>query len=221
MNVRERILGKLRASAPKAPLPVPEIEAENGNPIPRSTFVQELSQRLRAMRAEVIETSEEAWPDALAQVVRTKAIRTILFAPQAASTARAVEAQPSGVSAVLFDRPIWEWKNMLFSDIDAGFTEADSALANVGALIMRTGPNEPRTLSLVPPVHIVLIRSSKIFPDMLSAARSQNWVANMPTNLVMVSGPSKTSDIQQTLAFGAHGPKELVVLLIDEEANDE
>lgn len=221
MNARERILGKLRASAPELPIPAPAIYASGNAPIPRSTLVQDLARRLRAMRAEVIETSEGAWPDALAQVVKAKSVRTILFAPQAATTGNAVEALPPGVSAVMFDRPIEDWKDMLFSDIDAGVTEANGALANVGALIMRTGPNEPRTLSLVPPIHIVLIRSSKIFPDMLTAAQSQNWVANMPTNLVMVSGPSKTSDIQQTLAFGAHGPKELVVLLVDEEADDE
>jgi L-lactate dehydrogenase complex protein LldG len=44
----------------------------------------------------------------------------------------------------------------------------------------------------------------------------EGWQQGLPTNALLVSGPSKTADIQQTLAYGAHGPKELVVLLIEE-----
>ncbi|WP_278366532.1 LUD domain-containing protein, partial [Marinobacter salarius] len=43
----------------------------------------------------------------------------------------------------------------------------------------------------------------------------QNWAAGMPTNALLVSGPSKTADIEQTLAYGVHGPKELIVLVIE------
>ena len=43
---------------------------------------------------------------------------------------------------------------------------------------------------------------------------AEHWENNMPTNALLISGPSKTADIQQTLAYGAHGPKELIVLMI-------
>jgi L-lactate dehydrogenase complex protein LldG len=42
---------------------------------------------------------------------------------------------------------------------------------------------------------------------------SERWAEAMPTNALVISGPSKTADIQQTLAYGAHGPRELIVLL--------
>jgi L-lactate dehydrogenase complex protein LldG len=48
---------------------------------------------------------------------------------------------------------------------------------------------------------------------------AQGWAMRMPTNIVVVSGPSKTADIEQTLAFGVHGPKELIVLIIRKPAN--
>ena len=45
--------------------------------------------------------------------------------------------------------------------------------------------------------------------------RHQNWASGMPTNALLVSGPSKTADIEQTLAYGVHGPKELIILVIE------
>jgi hypothetical protein len=48
---------------------------------------------------------------------------------------------------------------------------------------------------------------------------SENWAAGLPTNALLISGPSKTADIQQTLAYGAHGPKELIVLVINAEGD--
>ena len=47
--------------------------------------------------------------------------------------------------------------------------------------------------------------------------QKENWPARMPTNIVLVSGPSKTADIEMTLAFGVHGPKELIVLIVDDD----
>ena len=53
-------------------------------------------------------------------------------------------------------------------------------------------------------------------PDLHAAARAERWSDGMPTNLVLASGPSKTSDIQQTLAFGAHGPRWMWVIIVTE-----
>jgi L-lactate dehydrogenase complex protein LldG len=61
---------------------------------------------------------------------------------------------------------------------------------------------------------LALVRAETIYADMHSAAVGEAWAQAMPTNLIMVSGPSKTADIQQTLAYGAHGPKQLVVVVV-------
>lgn len=79
---------------------------------------------------------------------------------------------------------------------------------------MRPAVDEPRSLSLVPPCHIVLVHENTLYNDLASIMAEQGWQNTMPTNLVLVSGPSKTADIQQTLAYGAHGPRQLFVILI-------
>jgi L-lactate dehydrogenase complex protein LldG len=69
-------------------------------------------------------------------------------------------------------------------------------------------------MSLVPSVHFVLLDEANIHADFHQAMTAEGWTQGMPTNALLISGPSKTADIQQTLAYGAHGPKELVLLLI-------
>ncbi|WP_341678847.1 LUD domain-containing protein [Niveibacterium sp. SC-1] len=220
MNARERILGKLRAHAPSSPVPRPDPGAVHlgEHDAEPTAAIQRFAERLRAQRAEVIETTASDWPTALAQVLQTKGLHTLLADPAAPSTPVLHPALPQEVTLHLFERPLAEYKPTLFHEIDAGFTEADCGLVHPGALVMRTGPAEPRTLSLVPPVHIILLRTERLFPNLLTAMRAQDWPQAMPTNLVMVSGPSKTSDIQQTLAFGAHGPRQLIVLLAHADA---
>jgi L-lactate dehydrogenase complex protein LldG len=73
---------------------------------------------------------------------------------------------------------------------------------------------EPRLLSLVPPVHFVLLDTATIHADLHAAVVAEDWMAGLPANALLISGPSKTADIQQTLAYGAHGPRELIVILM-------
>lgn len=71
-------------------------------------------------------------------------------------------------------------------------------------------------MSLVPPVHFALLKASEIYENFYQVQQKQQWPVNMPTNALLVSGPSKTADIEQILAYGAHGPKDLVVLILED-----
>lgn len=124
------------------------------------------------------------------------------------------------------------WKEALFDHVDAGISFAVAGVADTGSLVLIPGVDEPRTLSLVPPVHIAIVAVSQLYPSLpaamqaalavAQAGQTQSSAANrqtppaMPTNLLLVTGPSKTADIQQVLAYGAHGPKELVIVLVDD-----
>jgi L-lactate dehydrogenase complex protein LldG len=103
--------------------------------------------------------------------------------------------------------------------VDAGFTVARSGIASTGTLIVAPDAGSPRTMSLVPPLHIALVYAHSLHADLHAAMRAEHWQAGMPTNLVMISGPSKTSDIQQTLAYGAHGPRELWVVIVEPQTD--
>jgi L-lactate dehydrogenase complex protein LldG len=106
-------------------------------------------------------------------------------------------------------------KETLFYTIDASLTEAAAAIADTGTLLLLPSIAEPRTMSLVPPVHVALLRTSSLVSNFNDLIVQQQWPDNaLPTNALLISGPSKTADIQQTLAYGAHGPKALIVLLI-------
>jgi len=59
------------------------------------------------------------------------------------------------------------------------------------------------------------VRAGDIADNLSGLIRAQGWAERMPTNVVLVSGPSKTADIEQTLAYGVHGPKELIVLVVE------
>jgi L-lactate dehydrogenase complex protein LldG len=87
-------------------------------------------------------------------------------------------------------------------------------IAETGAIILWPDKKEPRLMSLVPPIHIAVLDADKIFNTFGEAMQEQRWPEKMPTNAVLISGPSKTADIELILAFGVHGPKELIVLIL-------
>jgi L-lactate dehydrogenase complex protein LldG len=94
---------------------------------------------------------------------------------------------------------------------DAGVTGVDAALAETGTIVVSSGPGKSRLVPLLPPVHIALAPTSKLTADLFT------WTAGrggaMPSALTLISGPSKTADIEQTMAIGVHGPKRLIVIL--------
>ena len=90
------------------------------------------------------------------------------------------------------------------------------AIAETGAIILWPTEKEPRLMSLVPPIHIAVVKADKIFNSFCDVIQAENWPQKMPTNVLLISGPSKTADIELVLAFGVHGPKELIVLILED-----
>ena len=109
-----------------------------------------------------------------------------------------------------------DWKDDLFDVCQAGITHCAGAIADTGTLVLLPDGGEPRTISLVPPCHIALLAASTIADNLAGLVNTGRWQQAMPTNLLLVSGPSKTADIQQTLAYGAHGPSRLLVVLVED-----
>jgi L-lactate dehydrogenase complex protein LldG len=99
---------------------------------------------------------------------------------------------------------------------DVGVTGADHALAETGTLVISARPGRPRAVSLAPRLHIALVRQSQ-----LVARRSAVWAGyqpEMPSALLFVTGPSRTSDIENDLSIGVHGPARVLVIVVPEVA---
>ena len=225
LTARERMLGRLRAAAPSAPAAVETIDTaiDSHYQARRAAAPQSPRQQLDAMQAalrashaQVDCVSVDAWPALLAQRLGVHGVRRLLIDSASVEGQALRAALPAGVETLSFDRPLAQWKGELFDSVDAGFTVARSGIAATGTLVIAPDAAAPRTVSLAPPLHICRVYTSTLHADLHAAARAERWADGMPANLVLVSGPSKTSDIQQTLAYGAHGPRWLWVLIIDD-----
>jgi L-lactate dehydrogenase complex protein LldG len=94
---------------------------------------------------------------------------------------------------------------------DLGITEADYLLPETGTLVLHSDRTKPRGVSLLPRVHLAIVR-----PDMLRADMHQVFAeARDHHYLVFITGPSRTADIELTVTLGVHGPKNLYVWMID------
>ena len=94
----------------------------------------------------------------------------------------------------------------------AGVSEALYGLADTGSVVLAASPEEPRARSLLPPVHVSLLSEERILPGLeeLFAALA----GSLPSALAIVTGPSRSADIEQRLVVGVHGPGEVHVVLL-------
>jgi L-lactate dehydrogenase complex protein LldG len=223
MSAREHMLGRLRAAAPVA--------ADNGDELDSrinahydsrraalatspQDLVQAMQAAMTASHAEVWCASSDSWPALLAQKIVAQGVQRLLLDTASREGAALARALPAAVQAMPFAQPLEAWKAELFETVDAGFTVARSGIAATGTLVLAPDAGSPRTVSLVPPLHIALVYANTLHADLHAAAQAERWRDGMPTNLVLASGPSKTSDIQQTLAYGAHGPRWMWVIIV-------
>jgi L-lactate dehydrogenase complex protein LldG len=116
-----------------------------------------------------------------------------------------------------FSQPFEQHKQTLFENTQVTFTACDAGIADTGTLVLKPSAEEPRSLSLIAPCHVAVIKASQIVDNFAQLMAEQHWQQGLPSNVVLISGPSKTADIQQTLAYGAHGPSQLIVIVIDGE----
>lgn len=214
-DARERILARLRAArgaAPPTPVaarPPPEAT------IPPAERVDRFRACLEAVRAEVRVTPRDGAGALLRGLVEERGIRRLLYGADGplGPMLRAAFAGAGGTALVGYDAAIEAWKEDLFYGIDAAVTSSLGGVAETGSVILWPDAAEPRLMSLVPPVHFVLVEAAQIHATLDEAMRAAHWAARMPTNALLISGPSKSADIEQTLAYGVHGPKELVVIV--------
>ena len=208
---RSRIMSRLRAAPGRQ---APALPAWNAPTFLPEERVSRFMALLEALHAEVYEVGAD-WPERLKTILANRGVKSVMHAPNT-EAGRAL-AQAWGADAptlVAYDRPVEELKDTLVHGVDAGLTTTLGGIAETGTLVLWPTPDEPRLLSLLPPIHVALVEADKVADNLAGFIRDNGWAKSMPTNAVLISGPSKTADIEQTLAYGVHGPKELIVLVI-------
>jgi L-lactate dehydrogenase complex protein LldG len=215
---RDRIFARLRSAAATAatpdsqPEPLPTVEYSQPEKI------EKLKTLMEAMRTEVHITSEKDWLGLLVDILRQRKIKDLLYGPRTplgeALQQKWQNAADGLPELVPYEVEIEEIKERVFN-VEAGITSTMGGIAETGALILWSSKEEPRLMSLVPPIHIAILQADKIYNSLAEVMQKENWSANMPTNAFLISGPSKTADIELVLAFGVHGPKELIVLVVE------
>jgi L-lactate dehydrogenase complex protein LldG len=112
------------------------------------------------------------------------------------------------------DRELRRLRLAKLGQAPAGLTGAQAGLADSGTLVLLSGPKRPRLASLLPPLHIAFLSTRAIHPSMAAYFEAHPKDILQASNLVFVTGPSRTADIEQNLTIGVHGPRELVTIIV-------
>lgn len=214
-RARERILARLHASGTEGTT-VPSASLPPDLSLNRDEKIERLAEMMTAMRTEIHIVEADDWLDKLKELAREKGWKRLLYGP-GGPVGPAIEtawpAEDSGLpELVAYREPVETFKEDLFQ-IDAGITSVRAGVAETGAVVLWPTSYEPRLMSLVPPVHVAVLDADTIYHSLAEMMAVERWADGMPTNALLISGPSKTADIEFTLVFGVHGPKELVLLI--------
>jgi len=214
-QARQNILNQLEAiEGEQLSVTLPPAVLEERTPAERSEQLQTMMEKVRT---EVHRVEPVQLLDKLAEIVAEKNINSLVFAKDSVlgKSIHQEWSEEKGPQLVPYENSIEEFKEELF-EIDAGVTTTFGGIADTGTLVLWPTKEEPRLMSLVPPIHIAILDSKRIFHNFREMIVKENWNQEMPTNVLLISGPSKTGDIEFSLQYGVHGPKELVVLILEE-----
>lgn len=105
-----------------------------------------------------------------------------------------------------------------FGEAEASITRCDFLISRFGSVMVSSGLSTGRRIFAAHDSHIVLATASQIVPELKDALKGikKKYQGNLPSQITLITGPSRTADIEKTLVMGAHGPKELYVFVVDD-----
>jgi len=189
------------------------VEKESHNPLNSKKKVESLKNMLESVRAEVHLLTSNSLNEWINSELPKRNLSRLLIGNDTIQSNLGLNFSDD-FDVTFYTENIEKWKDKLFNKIDVGITTTTGAIARTGSLVLWPNSEEPRLISLVPDVHIAIVKVDEIYETFSEIVEKQNWSENMPTNALLISGPSKTADIEQVLAYGVHGPKELIVLIV-------
>jgi L-lactate dehydrogenase complex protein LldF len=172
------------------------------DPAPVVTLVEKFVQEFEAVGGRLHRVSEKELPGAVASLLKEDYIDRI----QCAAGLAQMEAflQESGISIA----------NEADPQLRAGITAALAGIADTGSLLLVAGEQGTLTASLLPDIHIAVLRSSQLMPSLADVLAKEQ--VRSASAAVIITGPSRTGDIEMALTIGVHGPKEIHVFLVED-----
>jgi L-lactate dehydrogenase complex protein LldG len=170
--------------------------------------------------AQLVDTLRDA-QNSLRQLLRDNAVRTVLhWQHEVLDKIQLDEILASeGITKHGHDElaPLTlETQRQIILGADAGISSVDWAVAETGTLAVTAQIGHERLTSLAPPIHIAIVERSQIVPDLFDLFQKlqESRLTSMPSNLSMITGPSKTGDIELELTTGIHGPGKWIVIIV-------
>lgn len=218
MTSRKAILARIREALhqeAKKRLPLDSISRRPVEVLPKAgcglrEMLEQFAHHAKDLKARFcLHDSEEAAFDQLKAIAAAESWRKV--GGQGNSPVVSAAAEILGLPV------IWTHKGYEVRELescDAGFTECECLIAQTGSLVVTSRGAGGRALSVLPPHHVVLARRDQLLPDLPSAFAflEKKLGHNYPSMISLVTGPSRTGDIERILVLGAHGPKQLTIL---------
>lgn len=206
MSSRLAILNRIRQGAGKLPefpsvtldLPVNILKESESLP-------EKFAAELKLLNVETyIEDSDAAVQECLEQLIAGKK----LLSWDAAN----LPYEPAGI--IVGDNVIPNSESLESrAQAEIGITGCDAAIAETGTLALVSAPDKPRTVSLLPYCHIAIVRRDQILPDLGTFFRKFRQELRNTSCLNLITGPSRTADIELQLTLGVHGPGRMIVII--------
>ena len=105
-----------------------------------------------------------------------------------------------------------------FNEMQIGITRCEYLIARLGTIMVSSRVSPGRRMNVFPEIHLILATTSQLVPDLKQALQKirKKYGEDFPSMISLITGPSRTADIEKTLVMGAHGPKELYVFLLED-----
>ena len=211
MMSRDHVLHKVRTALgrnvgqpipapPSVRLTIPEVDIE--------TRVASFCMRLEALAGKMYCASSQQ--DARAYVEAVTGRKTAVASNAPVLRECGITALPNVRSSITDRHEL----RALCASAGWGITGADYALADTGSLVMLSSPEEARMISLLPPAHIAIVQRARLMTGLDELLSNLPRPADQTSSMVLITGPSRTADIEQILVRGVHGPGEIHVVLI-------
>ncbi len=221
-SARDQILGAIRASHKRGPLDGDAAE-------PARVRLETHPRGLIPARSRIAPAEQVALFVEMAQAVAATVDRvdTLADVPDSVADFLAGHNLPAAIKVApdpdlrripWAKRPVLEVAAGKAEDPDiVSVTGAVAGVAETGTLMLASGPDSPTTLNFLPDNHIVVLRTTRIVGPYEDAWDRLRARGDLPRTVNLITGPSRTGDIEQVIQLGAHGPRRLHIVLVDRD----